>query len=171
MAKTVKKPLITSFKKFKSAWEKDAGKPENSIMYYLIAALNLEKSKELGAAMMTVVISKKHCSEDSSSPSGLKLGLSAKYFVGQFLESKNNARSYVGGTNKNDYKIDKKALRLKIVRTVDHGKGLKMFVHSGGRDNPVPCQLMKNSSGEWKLTEYSSFCMDVKKPKSEEGDF
>ena len=60
---------------------------------------------------------------------------------------------------------------MKIVRTVDHGKGIKMFVHSGGRDNPVPCQLMKNSSGEWKLTEYSSFCMDVKKPKSEEGDF
>ena len=171
MPKSVTMPMITSFMKFQDAWEKDAGKPENTIMYYLIAALNLEKDRDTAENMMTALISKRHCLEDKKSPTGLKLGKSAKYYVTQFLECKNNARSYVGGTNENDYRIDKKALKLTIVRQLEHGKGLKFFVHSGGRDNPVPCQLMKNSSGQWKLTEYSSFCMDVKKPKSEEGDF
>ena len=52
-----------------------------------------------------------------------------------------------------------------------HGKGVKIFVESGGRDNPVPCQLQQNSSGQWKLTEYSSFCMDVRPTATEEGDF
>ena len=46
MAK-ITKPMITSFSKFQSAWEKDAGKPENTIMYYLIAALNIEKDPKL----------------------------------------------------------------------------------------------------------------------------
>ena len=61
MAKTVKMPMITSFKKFKDSWEKDAGSPEKTIMYYLIAALNLEKDRDTAEDMMTVVISKKHC--------------------------------------------------------------------------------------------------------------
>ena len=112
----VTKAIITSFKKFKAAWEKDSKKPENTILYYLIAALNLEKDRDKAESMMTVVISKKHCLEDESSPSGLKLGKSARYYVGQFLESKNNARSYVGGTPDNEYKIVKKALKLMVVR-------------------------------------------------------
>ncbi|MHA2462707.1 MAG: DUF6935 domain-containing protein [Candidatus Thorarchaeota archaeon] len=140
MAKKITKPLITSFSKFKSAWEKDAGKPENTLMY-------------------------------ANSPSGLKLGRSSSYYVTKFLESPNSVRSYLGGSNENDYKIDKKALTLTVTKQVDHGKGVKIFVHSGGRDMPVPAQLKKNSSGQWKLTEYSSFCMTVKKTKTEEEDF
>ena len=100
----VTKSMITSFSKFKSAWEKDAGKPENTIMYYLIAALNVEKDPKLANAMMTVVVSKKHCVKSGSSPSGLKLGTSAKYGIGQFKKNENIARSYVGGTNTNNYK-------------------------------------------------------------------
>jgi hypothetical protein len=171
LAKKVTKALITSFSKFKSAWEKDAGKPENTLMYYLMAALNLEKDKKLGDAMMTLVVSKRDCSEDAKSPSGLKLGRGSSYYVTKFLESPNSVRSYLGGSNENDYKINKKALTLTVTRQVDHGKGVKIFVHSGGRDMPVPAQFKKNSSGQWKLTEYSSFCMTVKKTKTEEGDF
>ena len=59
--------MITSFKTFKSEWEKDARKPENSILYYLIAALNIEKDPELAEAMMTVVVSKNDCLEDGGS--------------------------------------------------------------------------------------------------------
>ena len=167
----VTKPMITSFSKFKSAWEKDAGKPENSIMYYLIAALNIEKDPKLAEAMMTVVVSKKDCLEDGSSPSGLKLRPSADYYIGQFKGNKNIARSYVGGTNTNNYKYSKSDLTMTVVRKEDQSKGVKIFIQSGGKDMPTPVYLAKNNDGQWKLTNYSSICTGVKKTVQEEGDF
>ncbi|MHA2025037.1 MAG: DUF6935 domain-containing protein [Candidatus Thorarchaeota archaeon] len=170
MAK-ITKPMITSFSKFKSAWEKDAGKPENTIMYYLIAALNIEKDPELADQMMTVLVSKKHCLEDSGSPSGFKLGRSAKYYIGQFKKNKYIARSYVGGTPQNGYKFDKGNLTMTVTKKQEHGKGLKIFIDSGGKDMDTPIQLAENSSGQWKMIEYSSICTGVRKTVEEEGDF
>ncbi len=167
----ITKPMITSFSKFKSAWEKDAGKPENTIMYYLIAALNVEKDPKLADAMMTVIVSKRHCIESGSSPSDLKLGTSSKYFIGQFKRNVNIARSYVGGTNKNKYKIRKSSLIMTVVSKKEHGKGLKIFIQSGGKDLATPVQVRENSAGQWKLTNYSSICTGVKKTVEEEGDF
>ena len=163
--------MITSFSKFKSEWEKDAGKPENTIMYYLIAALNVEKDPELADQMMTVIVSKKHCIEDSGSPTGLKLGRSAKYFIGQFKGNKNIARSYVGGTPQNGYKFNKDKLVMTVKKKQEHGKGLKIFIDSAGKDMDTPVQLAQNSSGQWKLIEYSSVCTGVRKTIEEEGDF
>ncbi len=167
----VTKKIITSFPKFKSEWEKDAGKPENTIMYYFIAALNIEKDPDLADAMMTVVVSKKDCLKNGRSPSGLKLGRSAKYFIGQFKKSPRIAASYVGGTPKNGYKFKKSSLNMTVVKKQDHGTGLKIFIQSGGKDFGTPLQLRKNNSGQWKLTEYSSVCTGVKKTPQEEGDF
>ena len=170
MAKVTKK-MITSFSKFKSEWEKDAGKPENTIMYYLIAALNIEKDPKLADQMMTVVVSKKHCLEDDGSPSGFKLGRSAKYFIGQFKKNKNIARSYVGGTPQNGYKFDKAKLVMTVTKSGKHGKGLKIFIDSGGKDMDTPLQLAENNDGQWKLIEYSLVCTGVRKTPQEEGDF
>lgn len=163
--------MITSFSKFKSAWEKDAGKPENTIMYYLIAALNIEKDPKLADAMMTVVVSKRGCMESGSSPSGLKLGKTSKYYIGQFKKNRNIARSYVGGTNTNKYKFSKSSLTMTVVSKKEHGKGLKIFIQSGGKDLATPVQVHENSAGQWKLTNYSSICTGVKKTVEEEGDF
>lgn len=167
----VTKSMITSFSKFKSEYEKDAGKPENSIMYYLIAALNIEKDPKLAEAMMTVVVSKKDCLEDGSSPSGLKLRPSSDYYIGQFKQNKNIARSYVGGTNTNKYSYSNSALTMTVVKTEKQDKGVKIFIQSGGKDMPTPVYLQENSSGQWKLTNYSSICTGVKKTVEEEGDF
>ncbi|MHA1637653.1 MAG: DUF6935 domain-containing protein [Candidatus Thorarchaeota archaeon] len=165
------KAMITSFDKFKKAWEKDAGKPENTIMYYLIAALNVEKDPKLANAMMTILVSKKHCINSPSSPSGLKLGKSAKYYIGQFKKNPRIARSYVGGTPANDYKFTKSKLTMTVTKTQKHGKGLKIFIDSGGKDFDTPLQLRENSSGQWKLMEYSSVCTGVQKTTKEQGDF
>ncbi|MHA1926204.1 MAG: hypothetical protein ACW974_09840, partial [Candidatus Thorarchaeota archaeon] len=96
MGKKFTKSMITSFDKFKAAWEKDASDPYDSIIYYVIAALNIDKDSKLADAMMTIVVSKRDCMDSSSSPSGLKLGKSSAYYIGQFQEDKNIARSYVG---------------------------------------------------------------------------
>ncbi len=170
MGKVTKK-MIKSFPEFKSQWEKDAGSPEDSIMYYLIAALNVESDPKLADAMMTAVVSKNDCVEDGSSPSGLKLGRSAKYYIGQFKGNKNIARSYVGGTPENNYSIKESALTMTVASKQEHGKGLKIFIKSGGKDLPTPVQVAKNNAGQWKLTNYSSICTGVKKTVKEQGDF
>lgn len=167
----ITKSMITSFSKFKSSWEKDAGKPENSIMYYLMAALMIEKDPKLADAMMTVVVSKRDCLESGSSPSGLKLGKSSKYYIGQFKKNPNIARSYVGGTNTNKYKYSKINLTMTVDRKEKQAKGVKIFIQSGGKDLATPVSLRENSSGQWKLTNYSSICTGVKKTVEEEGDF
>ncbi|MGY5876561.1 MAG: hypothetical protein RTU30_12505 [Candidatus Thorarchaeota archaeon] len=173
MGKKVTKSMITDFDKFKAAWEKDAGDPYDSIMYYLIAALNIEKDDDLADAMMTVVVSKKDSLEDGSSPSGLKLNTrGARYYIGQFAKNPNIAKSYVGGTNENDYRIDKGKLTLAVTRDQDTGEGKKkIFIDCGGADSPRPVSLAKNKHGQWKLIEYSSLCVGVKPPASSEGDF
>ena len=117
---TVKKSFITDFKKFKDSWEKDAGSPENTIMYYLIAALNVETNPKLADAMMTVLVHSDHCLEDKKSPSGFKLGRSASYFVGQFKRNPRIAASYVGGTPENDYKYKKTGLVMTVVKKQDY---------------------------------------------------
>lgn len=171
MAKKIKKTMTSSFKKFKAAWEKDADNPYASIMYYVIAALNIEKDPDLAEAMMTIVVSKRHCSEDGTSPSGLKLGTSSKYYIGQFQEDKNIARSYVGAHWKKDYKFDKKNLTMTVVKEGKEGKGLKIFIQSGGKDNPTPVSIRQNKHGQWKLFRYGSICTGVRKPTSEVDDF
>lgn len=171
MAKKVVKSMITDFKKFKSAWEKDAGDPLDSIMYYLIAALNVEKDPKLADAMMTLVVSKNDSLEDSGSPSGMKLGRGARYYVGQFKKNPNIAKSYVGGTWENNYKISKGALRMNVVREQDMGDRLKIFIDCGGADSARPVQVAKNKHEQWKLVEYSSLCVGIRKPASELGDF
>jgi hypothetical protein len=173
MGKKVTKAMITDFKKFKKAWEEDASDPYESIMYYLIAALNIEDDPKTADAMMTVVVSKRDCIEDGRSPSGLKLNTrGAGYYVGQFKKNPNIAKSYVGGTNDNDYKFSKSKLTMTVVRTEKRSdKEHKIFIQSGGKDMATPVVCRKNSRGQWKLTNYSSICTGVKKPKSEEDDF
>jgi hypothetical protein len=171
MTTKITKEMITSFSKFRSAWEKDADKPENTIIYYIIAALNVERDPRLADAMMSLVVSKNDCIEDGGSPSGLKLGRSAGYYIGQFQQNKNIARSYVGGTPENGYKINNSLLTMTVVSKQDAGKGVKIFIQSGGKDMTTPVQLAKNNNGQWKLTNYSSICTGVKKTSQEEGDF
>ncbi|UCH03532.1 MAG: hypothetical protein JSW05_07995, partial [Candidatus Thorarchaeota archaeon] len=145
MARKVTKGMITDFEKFKAAWEKDAGDPYESIMYYLIAALNIEKDTNLADAMMTVVVSKRDCMESSKSPSGLKLGKSARYYSEQFHEDRNIARSYMGANWKDDYSFDKNSLVMTVTREqkVDD-KTLKVFIESGGADSPRPATVARN---------------------------
>lgn len=173
MGKAVTKSAINDFSKFKSSWERDASDRHESIMYYMIAALNIERDKNLADAMMTVVVSKKDSLEDGSSPSGLKLNpRGAGYYVNQFAKNKNIARSYVGGTPENNYEIDSSRLEMKVVREQELGKDkFKVFIDCGGADSPRPVQVARNKSGQWKLIEYSSLCVGVKKSADEEGDF
>ncbi|MHA2142929.1 MAG: DUF6935 domain-containing protein [Candidatus Thorarchaeota archaeon] len=172
MGKKVTKSMIANFNKFKAAWEKDASDPYDSIIYYVIAALNIEKDPKLADAMMTVVVSKRDSMESTSSSSGLKLGKSSAYYIGQFQEDKNIARSYVGANWQEDYKFDKSNLTMTVTRDQEvDDKTRKIFILSGGADSPRPVTVKQNKHGQWKLTSYGSLCVGVRKPASEVDDF
>jgi hypothetical protein len=173
MGKTVEKSMITNFDEFKSSWERDAGDPFASIMYYIIAALNIQRDEDLANAMMTVVVSKNDSLEDGRSASGRYLRRQGTYYyIGQFSKTDHIAKSYVGGTPENGYKIDEGKLVMTVVRVQDKGdKEKKIFIQSGGKDNPTPVSVARNNAGQWKLIEYSSICTGVKRTPEEAGDF
>jgi hypothetical protein len=56
---------------------------------------------------------------------------------------------------------------IKFVSSSKRGeKESKVFIQSGGKDNPSPVQLRKNDEGYWKIYEYSSLYTGVKPIKS-----
>ena len=163
--------MIHDLDEFNAKWEQESSDPYNVIMLYLIAALQVEKNPMIAENMMTIIVSKKDCLEDNMSPTKLRLGHSAKYFLTRFQENSNIARSYVGGSPENDYHIDESLLEMKVVREEVINERLKVFIKSGGKDFLTPVQVQKNRYDQWKLVEYSSICTGVKKPSSKENDF
>ncbi len=174
--KTVTGKMITSFDKFKAAWEKDAGEPENTIFYYIIALLNIERDKKIAAAMMSILVHKDQTKEDLMSPSGRGLLRTQAYFLFHTKENPDVPRSYLGGTPENDYEIDTKALKMTVLKIQERKpkRGpiqAKVWIKSAGKDNPTPTSLACNKHGQWKILECSSIITGVRESVQEEEDF
>ena len=174
--KTVTGKMITSFEKFQAAWEKDAGEPENTIFYYIIALLNIERDEKIAAAMMSILVHKDRTKEDLMSPSGRGLLRTHAYFLFRTKEQPDVPRSYLGGTPENDYEIDEKALKmtvLKIQKTKPKRGPLqaKVTIKSAVKDFPTPTSLAQNKHGQWKILECSSIITGVRESVHEEEDF
>jgi len=163
--------MIFDLDTFISKWNQVSSDPYGVIMLYLMAALNIEKNPEEAENMMTVIVSKRDCLEDNESPTNLRLGRSAGYFLKRFQENPNIARSYLGGSPENEYRVDESNLELTVVREEEINERLKIFIKSRGKDFLTPVQVQKNRDNQWKLVEYSSICTGVKKPLTEENNF
>lgn len=163
--------IITSFEAFSKSWEKTANKPEQSVFHFLIGAYNYCKNPKVGEAMVTLILSKKHNTEDSSSPSGLKLGPTNKSLMENMRSNINIVKSYLGGKYTDDYKFDENKLTMSLLSVGDDGKEAKVVIQSGGKDFPTPVSLAKNKDGQWKITEFSSIATGCRKTKSKEDDF
>ncbi|MHA1629203.1 MAG: DUF6935 domain-containing protein [Candidatus Heimdallarchaeota archaeon] len=171
--KKVKGELITDFKKFKVTWEKHASDPIDSLFYFLMAEhVYSSVDKDLGEAMATLILSKKHNVKAVDSPSGLKFGKTNKYLFEHMREDPNIAKSYLGASYQDDYKFDEKNLIMHSEGIVpEDDKHLKVIIRSGGKDYPSPVSLAKNKNGQWKVTEFSSLATGCKKAASIEDDF
>ena len=163
--------MIFDLDTFISKWNQVSSDPYEVILLYLMAALNIEKNPEEAENMMTVIVSKRDCLEDNESPTNLRLGRSAGYFLKRFQENPNIARSYLGGSPENEYRVDESNLELTVVREEEINERLKIFIKSRGKDFLTPVQVQKNRDNQWKLVEYSSICTGVKKPLTEENNF
>ena len=170
-AKKIPVKMISDFDKFQKSWEKEADKPEQSVLHFLIACYNYSKDPKIGEPMATVILSKKHNTKDSSSPTGLKLGPTNKRLMEYARRNPNITKSYLGANYKDDYKFSESKMSMALLSVEDDGKYAKIFIQSGGKDLPTPVQLAKNKNGQWKITEFSSIVTDCRKSESDEGDF
>ncbi|MHA1211423.1 MAG: DUF6935 domain-containing protein, partial [Candidatus Heimdallarchaeota archaeon] len=171
-SKLIKGSMITDFKKFKSAWEKHADDPAQSVFYLVIAALNYSvDDKVLGDAMATIPLAKTHNEKVEFTPSGLKLGPSNRKLFQYMRNDPNIAKSYLGADYTNDYAFNAKKLEMKVLATVIDSGQASVIIQSGGKDNPTPIKLAENKNGQWKVIEFSSLATGVRKPSSVAGDF
>lgn len=78
---------------------------------------------------------------------------------------------FVGATPENDYKTPLDEMQFDISTNPYSGNPasgkLKVFVRSGGADTARPVQLNRNAKGIWKVAEYSSLILGVRKAQSE----
>ena len=152
---------------FKSVWEKEGKDPVKVIELFMQAVLEYEKDQEKGAYMISYLIPKDDCVENSDSPTGLVPNpRGAGYYLKQMLKDPNIVRSYVGGTPKNKYEIDEKNLKLKVVKKEIQGDRARIVIKSAGKDSPTPVKL-RLEDGYWKIESgsISSIATGVKKPE------
>ena len=143
---------------FEKMWNKLGKTEEGATKCYIIAAMEHVNGNKDGAKMAAMTLPKPHLNK-----SGLP-GSSEKYLLDHMKEEGGNTpKSYLGGTVDNgyDYSYDNNITALPQSKKGD--KESKIFIQSGGKDNPTPVQLKKNKDGYWKLFNTSSIGTGVKR--------
>jgi hypothetical protein len=170
--KHIKGKIITDFNTFKTEWEKAAGDPRQTVLFFLIAAYNYMTDKKVGENMATVVLPKTFLLTNTSSPTGFKLNQRGDgYLLEHMRENPRIVNSYLGGTPDNNYKIDPANIDMHVVAEATVETDATIKVQSAGKDLDSPCFLRKNNEGQWKLFGFSSIATGVKKTEQEKGDF
>ncbi len=88
-------------------------------------------------------------------------------------------RSYVKGTSpENQYEVADPAnfeiqTRIQdIDQPTPESTGVRIFVHSSGADSDRPIRLKRDTRGQWRVSEFSSLCVGIRKPASDaDGEF
>ena len=152
---------------FKKMWEKEGKTEAGAIKCLLVAVLETFKENNAdGKKMWGMTIP-----SDQLTPKG-EPGTKHTTAMSQFGQTVPGtdfkggiAASYLGGMPSNKYKPDYNTT-IKILNQSRGDKENKVFVQSGGKDNPSPVQLRQNDDGYWKISEYSSLYTGVKPVKS-----
>ena len=160
-----------TLEEFKKMWEEQAKTEAGAIKMYLIGVLETVKEKNPeGNKMVAMCVPK-----GEFSPEG-KPNRSQNFYLEQFGRVVKGtdfqgaiAASYLGGTPDNMYKHTYETDLVVYEGGSKFGeKESKVFVKSGGKDNPSPVVVKKNKDGYWKLFNISSLCTGVKVIKSDD---
>ncbi len=81
-------------------------------------------------------------------------------------------RSYVKGTSPDTQYVVADPYTIEIESHFQPGEDpkedsrlIRMFIHSSGADTDRPLKLSRDDKGEWRVSEFSSFCVGVRAPK------
>ena len=142
---------------FEKLWN-DLGKTEEgATKCYIIGAIEYANGNNDGEKMCAITLPKNYLNAK-----GL-LGKTEKYRLNHMREDPNTPKSYLGGTVENGYEYSYDNDVVSLPQSKKGEKESKIFIQSGGKDNPTPVQLKKNKDGYWKLFNASSIATGVKR--------
>lgn len=151
--------------------------PKNAIKFLIDCLYVYQQGDDKALGYMGYVLAKSYCQEDSSSPSGWAPNKRYTSMIKRVREAKNKycVLSTMGARYEKDYKdfdVDNYEPKWVDSKQSMDGKQTRIFIDAGGRDIDFPVNVQQNNKGQWKIMGgLSSMCMDVRKPKSAEGDF
>ena len=96
-------------------------------------------------------------------------GSDKSFIRDRFIDKDYVPRSYfAGATPGNDYQPQSPyTVEVRENQYTYSVEGIaKLFIPSGGADDPRPIQVRKAKDGKWYLWEYSSILLDIRKPES-----
>lgn len=145
------------YPEFKKQWEQQWGKTElGAIKAFLIGVIEYLDDPDEGRRMIALTIPGNYLNNDGTPGRNAFL----EYFI---QDNGNRAKSYLGGNPENNYQHQYEYI-LRMESNSQRGEWeSKIFIQSGGKDNPSPVHLKKNKDGYWKLFNVSSLATGVKK--------
>ncbi len=163
---------------FQARYDQHAADPAEVVRLFVEALLAIETAPDLAPQMMCTVIARNLLTATPGTATGYALPR-ADQTIARLSASPAIARALAGGTPDAAY-ADADLSRFALDRSysaraqgVDYpapGKA-KLFVACGGADTPRPITLARNNAGQWKVTEWSSLTVGVKRPAAAAGDF
>jgi len=153
-----------NYAEFEAKFNEEAKTEEGAVKMYIIAAIEYIEGNNEAKKMVSLTLPK-----PSLNSAGMP-GSSEQYRLDHMKEDINIPRSYIGGTHANgysDFSLDYTITSLPQSKKGE--KESKIFIQSGGKDNPTPVNLKKNKFGIWKIFNISSVATGVK--RIEDDDF
>jgi hypothetical protein len=161
-----------SLAEFQKLWEREGKTPEGSVKCLLIAVLETVKEGNPDGLKMWGMPLPKDTLAQNGEPSQGHVSFILTQF-GRQVQGTNFrgaiAASYLGGSPSNGYQYSY-SKGVTVERRDPNGSDeIKIFIRSGGKDNPSPVTLKRNKEGYWKIFNYSSLYTGVRPASS--GDF
>jgi len=166
------KSTPTNVEEFIALRNKIATTPEGGASMFAIAMIIYGKNREEGMKCFTAILINSHnMLRDSKSKFSYKNKepiQAAKYLINMLNDKPYISRSYIVGTSpENRYKLPALPYTIWTNRnkySVQRNGAIKIYVTSSGADSPRPIALIENNRGLWKVSEFSSLVVDIRKP-------
>ncbi|GEM_PF-1105527 len=162
-----------SLSDFQRLWEREGKTPEGAVKCLLIAVLETVKERNPDGLKMWGIPLPKDTLSSNGEPSPGHVNFIITQF-GRQVQGTNFrgaiAASYLGGSPQNGYSYSyTTTVAVDSHNTQRASDEVKLFIRSGGKDNPSPVMLKRNNEGYWKVFNYSSLYTGVRPASS--GDF
>lgn len=145
--------------------------PEGGAAVFIAAMMMYTEDEALGMQAFTVALDQARLVEGGK---GIYMGFSPAPGVQQDIRNyygkhkDHLANAYiVGTTHKNNYLLPAAPYKMEFSRnkySEQTDGAIRLFIKCNGADSPRPITLKKNNRGIWKVTNYSSLFVGVRKP-------
>lgn len=143
--------------------------PQGGAAIFVTAMLMYEQDKELGLQAFTIALDRNLLSKNQSGYKGFVPKRSFQSNLRSYFAPRSYiGRSYVKGTSpEKGYTLPDAPYRMQLstnIHSEQSDGSMRVFIKSSGADSPRPVTLKQNNRGLWKVTNYSSLFMGMRRP-------